>query len=359
MLRTLLCSLLACAVIATGGCDAGSAGEAAAEGKLVLVASVPPHAWLIEQIAGDDAEVISLIGPGDSPHTYQPGDKQMVRISQADAYFRTGVSFERGAWFDAITDMQGGPQIVDLRQGITLLQMAAHGHPAEAPDAAAPNDDEHDDHAGHDHHGHDTHGHQDESAEMDGTDPHIWLAPYHLVTQAKTITRTLKQIDPQHAAEYDARNAALRTEIEQTHAEIFAMFRSAWQPRMYVFHPAWGYFAAAYGIKQMPIEIEGKQPDDKQLRDFREQARADGVTTIFVQPQVAGKAAEAIASSIGAKVETIDPLARDVLANLKLVAGKVRSAQPMRDKLKRQADPETGEPHHNEDAEPESKGDQE
>jgi zinc transport system substrate-binding protein len=93
-----------------------------------------------------------------------------------------------------------------------------------------------------------------------------------------------------------------------------------------VFHPSWGYFAQAYGLKQIPIEIEGKEPKPAQLRELIERARQDGIQFIFVQPQFSAKSARVIAGEIGAQVVIADPLAEDWTANLRTVARKFERA---------------------------------
>jgi zinc transport system substrate-binding protein len=91
-----------------------------------------------------------------------------------------------------------------------------------------------------------------------------------------------------------------------------------------VFHPAWGYFAHAYGLKQVPIEIEGKDPKPAQLKELIQHARENGIKVVFVQPQFSTKSAELVAREIGGQVAFANPLAEDWMANLRQVADKFR-----------------------------------
>lgn len=296
-----LTCLLAAALAATAGC--GSQGGSSANGRLTVVVSVGPQAWLVEQIGGEAVEVVTLTGPGDSPVTYQPTDAQVSRIMTASVYFRVGVPFENGSWFEAL-DHSNKLSIVDTRQGLSLRDMAAHAHPGEA------------DAAGHDH-DHD-HGHGADSAA--GKDPHVWLSPKRLKMQARTVADELSRIDPESKATYQTNLAALETRCDETDAAL----RTALEPyrgrAFFVFHPAWGYFADDYGLRQMAVEVEGKEPSDRQLTDLQRQARASGARVIFVQPQIPGQAAHAVAEAIDGRVERLDPLAPDVLANLEKAA---------------------------------------
>jgi zinc transport system substrate-binding protein len=93
-----------------------------------------------------------------------------------------------------------------------------------------------------------------------------------------------------------------------------------------VFHPAWGYFANAYGLKQVPIEIKGKNPKPAQLKDLIEHDRKNGVRVVFVQPQFSTKSAELVAREIGDQVAFADPLAEDWIANMREIAGTFHEA---------------------------------
>ncbi|MFH1742105.1 MAG: zinc ABC transporter substrate-binding protein, partial [bacterium] len=94
----------------------------------------------------------------------------------------------------------------------------------------------------------------------------------------------------------------------------------------YVFHPAFGYFGDAYGLKQEAVELEGKAPTPRQLSTLIKKARTENVRIIFVQPQFDKKSAEAVSNSIDGAVVPMDPLAKDVLKNLEEMAMKVGKA---------------------------------
>jgi zinc transport system substrate-binding protein len=90
-----------------------------------------------------------------------------------------------------------------------------------------------------------------------------------------------------------------------------------------VFHPSWGYFASDYGLHQLAIEVDGKVPSDAEISGLQRRARELGITVVFVQPQIAGQSLHAVAGSLGARVETLDPLAPDVIANLRHTTTKI------------------------------------
>jgi zinc transport system substrate-binding protein len=92
-----------------------------------------------------------------------------------------------------------------------------------------------------------------------------------------------------------------------------------------VFHPSWGYFARAYGLEQIPIEVEGKEPKPAELKDLIDYAKKRDIKVIFVQPQFSRQAAQTIARSIGGQIAFLDPLAPDWPRNLREAANKFKA----------------------------------
>lgn len=282
------------------GLACGAVDPDAAPSALTVATSIAPHAWLIERIGGDHVVVHTVLRPGESPTTYQPSDAQVSRVLAGRAFFRSGVPFEEGSWFRAL---EGQLEIVDLRQGVATRRMETHTHGGDDVGTRPPD-------------------------LRDAVDPHIWLSPRRLVVQAGSVTATLQRLDPDHAGDYAARLSDLVAELDELDTWI-ADALAPYRERVFVvFHPSWGYFADDYGLRQVAIETEGKDPSDIEITDIQEKTRVLDVSVIFVQPQIAGKSARAIAGVLGLRVETLDPLAPDVVANLRhtteVIAGGFR-----------------------------------
>lgn len=267
---------------------------AAAEPLRVLV-SVPPQAWLVEAIGQENVEVETLLAPGESPETFQPTDADVSRALRARVYFRIGVPFERGHWFRAL-EAAGSPEIVDAAAGVRRVELG-HGAPEEP-------------HHGHHHHHHDG-------------DPHVWLGPERLLTQAANVERTLSRLDPAHTADYHAGGRRLVAELDALAEDLAATLAPHRGRSFFVFHPAWTTFAEEVGLVQRSIQVDGQEPSDAELTRLVVAARASGVRTVFVQPQVHGWAARAVADAVGARPILLDPLARDVPTNLRAVAARI------------------------------------
>lgn len=261
-------------IIAVSGAGIGTASDG-----LDVVVSVVPQRWLVEKIGGDRMTVEVLVEPGESPATYMPTDAQVTGLMRADLFLRIGAPFERGLWFDAVIQL-GRIRMVDQRRDVDLR----------------------------------------------GDDPHIWLSPGRLAVQARTVADALSQVDPTHRALYEGNLESLLAELTELDRVLRLRLRPFTGREFFVFHPSWGYFADDYDLVQVAVEVGGREPSDSELTELQRRAREAKVKTVFVQPQIHGRGAQAFAAGIGAKVETLDPLAENVAANLEATARKLQQA---------------------------------
>ncbi|UCE24416.1 MAG: zinc ABC transporter substrate-binding protein [Candidatus Zixiibacteriota bacterium] len=255
--------------------------------------SIAPHSFFVQEIGGAMVEVEILVPPGQSPATFEPSPQQLARLAVADVLFTTGVAFEKrligkiAGGFDNLT-------IVPTHAGIELRPIERHSD------------------ADHDHGG--------------TEDPHVWLDPKLASRQAMAIADALKKLDPSSAEIFENNLDRVLKQIDSVDAIIEQMLAPVRGRTIYVFHPAYGYFADAYGLKQVAIETGGKQPSARQLAAITEQANADSVNVVFIQPQFSARQAEAIGQSIGARVVTLDPLSANYSNNLVDMASKIADA---------------------------------
>ena len=151
-------------------------------------------------------------------------------------------------------------------------------------------------------------------------DPHIWTAPRLVIVMAAQIKDILIELDPAHESHYRHNYQDFADDLDILDEDIREMLKDKKTRGFMVYHPAWGYFADAYDLEQIPIETEGKEPGAKQLVELIERARADQIRVIFVQSQFARGNAEAVARAIGAIVLAVDPLAENYMDNLRAIA---------------------------------------
>lgn len=279
---------LAAASVPAGAMSPANESPAA---TLEVAVGLPPHVWLVEQVAGERARAFAIVGPGDNHHTYQPTDAEISRLTRAALFFHSGMGFEQAPWFRSLA-ASGAVKRVDLRAGLGLRTLEESGH-------------------------------EDEGHHEEGKDPHVWLAPRLLARQARTVEAALTAVDPSGAPHYRGRRLRFEAAMRALDSELRATLEPIAGSAFFVFHPAWGYFADAYGLEQMAIESEGKEPSEAELTGLARLARQRGIRTVFVQPQISGSAARAVADAVGAELEVLDPLAPDVAANLRRVAARL------------------------------------
>lgn len=261
-------------------------------GKIRVFVGIPPQAYFVERVGGSYVSVSVLVRPGESPHTFEPTAKQMAEISQAKLYFKIGLPFENHL-IAKLKKSVKGLKVVDTTAGVEFRFF----------------------------------GDVSGGSLSDGLpDPHIWLDPMRVKVVAENICKALKRIDPLHSADYDRNLESFHNDLDSLHKRISSLLSPYEGREFFVFHPAFGYFATSYGLRQVAVEKEGKEPGGKHLASVIEEAKAKSVKVIFVQPQFVGKGAQAVADAIGASLVTINALAYDYLNNLEDIARKIKEA---------------------------------
>lgn len=247
-----------------------------------VVVSIHPLYDLVRQIAGDKAEVIRMLDPGASPHTFAPTPRDVVRISEADLVVLNGGLDE---WL--LDLVQASNAEVPVLELLTALEF----EPLEGAEA---------------HHNHEAGATHDHS----GVNPHIWLDPLLMAQAVPLIADHLAKIDPENAAVYQANAKELVTELEALNADLSAILAGVEGAAFVPFHDAWPYFARRYGLK-LVVEIEpspGREPTPSYLADVLELIADSGAKAIFSEVQLPVRPAEVVAESAGVEVYQLDPL---------------------------------------------------
>ena len=270
--------------------------------------SIVPQKYFVERIGGESVKVSIMVQPGANPATYEPKPRQMVALSKAKAYFAIGVPFET-VWLNRISAANSGMTVIHTEEGIEKRIMEDHLHGEEGYSAQEEEERE----QAEEHHG--------------VKDPHIWLSPRLVKVQARNILNGFLRIDPARGASYEKNYKSFIAEIYALDTEIKGIFAGKGRGMVFmVFHPAWGYFAQAYGLEQVAVEMEGKEPGPVDLRELIRHAREEGIRVIFVQPEFSTKSAETIAKAIEGEIVFANPLALEWADNLKKVATKFEAA---------------------------------
>lgn len=302
----LVVSLLASAAVAVA-VSPGAAAPAESLKPLVAV-SIIPQAYFVQRIAADRVEVITLVGPGQSPHAYEPTPRQMSDLSRAALWFTNGVDFE-GGLEPKIRALYPSLKIVNTTQKVRFRRLEAPRHKEEG-------------------HKHKAHKHEAHKHEESGTDLHTWLGRDAVKAQCGSLRDALAALDPAGAAEYGKNFERFSADIDRLFDKLVSELKPLRGKTIYVYHPAFGYFLDEFGIVQEAVETGGKEPTQKGLAQLAARAKKDGAKVIFVQAQFPTAAAATLAKAIGGVVQPLDALAPDWLANMERMGAALKKALP-------------------------------
>lgn len=308
-MKKLVLKLLVCACIGS----LCSCAQPAQPEEETLYVSILPLKSIVGGIVGDDFDVRVLVPAGASPETFEPTPRQFVDLNRARLIFNVGlIDFET----TLLGKIEARDKVVDLSRGIDLIAGScshAHGKVARAdePDAAAtPGERQlagrHAATPAPQAHGH-SHAH--------GIDPHIWTSPRALQHMAANAYEAIHALWPD-SVKYTENHARLQEQLAALDARTAGKIAASGVRYFIIYHPALTYYARDYGLQQVAIEDDGKEPSARALARLIEQARRDSVRTIFYQSQFPASAVEVIARDIEAQSVAIDPLKEDVIANI-------------------------------------------
>ena len=256
-------SLLAVAALFTVSC---SGRTAAGDNRPEVTVTILPLKYLVHEITGDDFAIEVLVPSGASPETFEPTPKQYIRLNESQMVFATGlIDFENAL----LARMEHKERLVDLSRGVELMAgSCSHDRAAEARSRAAA-----------------------AKGLPHGIDPHIWTSPRELRIMARNAYEAIMTQYP------------------------------------VVYHPALTYFARAYGLEQIAVETDGKEPSARELARLIDRAREAKVTALLYQSQFPRSVVEVVARDIGVECREIDPMAENVEQNILDIARTITGAQ--------------------------------
>lgn len=255
-----------------------SCGNQPQKEKRILTVTIEPLRYFTEKIAGDKFQVVSMVPKGSSPETYDPTPRQLVDLSQSEAYLKIGhIGFEQ-TWMDKLQANMPGMKIFDTSEGIKLIydQKEAHGN--------------------HTHKG--------------GIEPHVWNSTINARIIADNIFKALIELDPENESYYHHNLDGLKSVISKTDKNIRSLLEGSPQTFL-IYHPALSYYARDYGLRQISIEEGGKEPSPTYLKELIEICKKEKVPIIFVQKEFDMRNAELIAQETSTQIVSINPLSYD------------------------------------------------
>ena len=271
-MRKIFCFLIILFIISCGR-------QSTDTGDRIITVSIAPFKYFVEEIAGDDFKVNVMVPAGANPHIYEPFPEQINKLRRSVAYISNGYLGFEMTWLNRFYETNKTMKRLSLGDKIDPLIS----------------------------------GHHHEGDHIEGADPHYWVSPKCAMIMALSVKEFLCEINPLQKQKYEANYQSLVLKIQEVDKKARELFSGVQKRSFMIFHPNLGYLARDYGLEEIPVEYEGKEPPPSRMKELIDRARKDGLKTIFVQREYDTKNAKAIANEIGAEVKIIDPLSEEWL----------------------------------------------
>ena len=255
--------------------------------KQVITVSIPPIKYLVEEITCGDFDINVILPHGSSPETYSPTPQQLIDVSKSDILFYTGLLDFENELMKRLPDT-GKP--VSLSVGMDLIS-----------------DDGHD----HNHNGL-------------GVDPHIWTSPERLKIMSANIYDAVNKRFPD-STKYTTAYSNLIERLDSLSAQIKKTLNETSTKVFVIYHPALTYYAEDYGLTQISIENEGKEPSATHLKSVIETINKENIGHILYQQQFSVSVTEAVSKETNATPIEIDPLAENIVAEITAITNIISS----------------------------------
>lgn len=250
--------------------------------KKIITVSVPPFKYFIEAIGGTDYDVNIMVPAGANPHIYEPVPGQINALRKSVAFISDGYLGFEMTWMDRFYEANRKMKRLSLGDNIDLIKTTG-GH---------------------------------ENGHIEGADPHFWVSPKCAKIIALSVKNLLCELKPDTREVYEHNYSKLIETISAIDKKAQELF-SGFQGRSFmIFHPTLGYLARDYGLIQIAVENEGKEPTPSTFKNLIDLARSEKIKVIFVQREYDTKNASAIATETGAALEAIDPLSENWSAEM-------------------------------------------
>jgi zinc transport system substrate-binding protein len=248
-------------------------------GNRIITVSIAPFKYFVDEIAGDDFEVNVMVPAGSNPHIYEPFPEQIIKLRSSVAYISNGYLGFEMTWLDRFYETNRSMKKLSLGEKIDPIVS----------------------------------GHHHDGDNIEGADPHYWVSPKCAMIMSSSLKEFLCQLNPSQKQKYETNYQSLILKIQDIDKMAQTLFSGLKNRSFMIYHPNLGYLARDYGLEEITVENDGKEPSPSWMRELIDHARKEGLKVIFVQREYDTKNARAIAGETGAEVEIIDPLSEDWL----------------------------------------------
>ncbi|MFO7755726.1 MAG: zinc ABC transporter substrate-binding protein [Bacteroidales bacterium] len=277
-------------IILFAGCGRQT-DDASQEEKAVITVSIEPFRFFAEAIAGDNYRVNVIVPPGASPATYEPPPAVIRDLKDSELMIINAYLGFELAWMDRMININSDVEVLELAASQDLIAADSHSH--------------------------------DGITHHTGVDPHFWVSPLRARIIARDIRDFLSEKDPGRKDEYWKNHQQLDSVIMDTDAYLESLLNNTANKSFMIFHPSLSYLARDYGLEQIAVETEGKEPSPSDLKRLIDKGREKNIKAILVQREFDRRNADLIADEIAAETIIIDPLAYDWVSAVRTIAESI------------------------------------
>ncbi|MEK4627554.1 MAG: zinc ABC transporter substrate-binding protein [Solibacillus sp.] len=284
--------------------------EEESSNKLSVYTTVYPLQYFTERIGGDAVNVASIYPAGANEHTFEPTQKDMMALADADLFFYIGLGLEGFVENAKKTLANEDVKLVATAETVTDEQLhisTGHTH-AEATTENHNHEHEHDEEESHEDHAHTEH------------DAHVWLSPIISQQLALSIKEQLVAALPEQETTFIENYNELVADLNTLHADFEAMAKETTKKTFFVSHAAFGYIAGHYGFEQVPVAGLNSQsePSQKELTSIVDLAKKEDIDYIFFEQNVSSNLTKIIQNELGANtliLHNLSVLTKEDIAN--------------------------------------------
>lgn len=250
--------------------------------KKIITVSIAPFKYFVEAVAGNEYEVNVMVPAGSNPHIYEPYPVQVSKLRKSVAYISNGFLGFETTWLDRFYQINDKMKKLSLGQSIEPIK-SEHAHEGE---------------------------------HVEGVDPHYWVSPLCAYKMAFSVKLFLSELNPVNAPQYESGYQALISKIKLADDRAKELSPTAAGKSFMIYHPNLAYLARDYGLEEIAVEYEGKEPPPSRMKYLIDLARERDLKIILVQKEYDKKNARAISEETGARLVIIDPLSEDWYASV-------------------------------------------
>ncbi|MDX1807030.1 MAG: zinc ABC transporter substrate-binding protein [Paenisporosarcina sp.] len=308
MKKFFLLSLVAVLALFTAACGNNNKTSNESENleALTVYTTVYPLTYFTERIGGDKVAVKSIYPAGSNEHTFDPTQKDMMALADADLFFYIGLGLEgfvdnakKTLANEDVSMIATADAVSDEELAVSKVSEEDHAEDTHSDDEESTDEDEH----ANEEESHDDHEHGE-------IDPHLWISPQISVNLATSIKDSLIKKDPSNKETYTKNFDVLVDDLKQLDADFKEMADASSNKTFFVSHAAFGYLAGTYGLEQVAVAGLNSQdePSQKELTELVKSAKSMNVKTILFEQNVSSKLTKVIQKEIGADALTMHNL---------------------------------------------------